>query len=82
MGDLDRQFQQMSEMAERHGVSLVEAAKAGIINRADLVTLIERCLACPEPEATCMDAAAHGKATASPKGCANRAVLEGLRGLV
>lgn len=70
-------------MARRHGVSLSEAMRQGILCRADFARMVEVCRHCPGIPAVCEEMAEdHDNAGAAPDWCGNRTVLEGLRGLV
>lgn len=81
--DIDLHFFLTRAMAMRHGVNLSEAMHQGILSRPDFAAMIDRCRCCPGSPADCRDFQEdHAKATAAPGWCANRAVLEGLRGLV
>lgn len=81
--DVDLHFYLTRAMARRHGVSLSEAMRQGILSRSDFAEMIARCRACPGSPAGCdgFDED-HDCGTAAPDWCANQAVLEGLRGLV
>ncbi len=82
-GELDRHFFLTRAMARRHGVNLSEAMHQGILTRTDFAAMITRCRDCPGAPADCHDFAEdHDQGTVAPDWCANKAVLEGLRGLV
>ncbi|MBS0565617.1 MAG: hypothetical protein JSR87_14450 [Proteobacteria bacterium] len=83
LSDLDLHFLLTRAMARRHGVSLSEAIRQGILSRADFDAMIHRCRTCPGAPADCAELAEdHEAAGAAPDWCGNRQVLEGLRGLV
>jgi len=70
-------------MALRHGVSLSQAMRQGILARADFAAMVSNCRVCPGAPERCRDLIEdHDAAAAAPDWCANRTILEGLRGLV
>lgn len=81
--DVDLHFFLTRAMARRHGVSLSDAMHQGILARPDFAAMIDFCRCCPGTPADCREFQEdHANATAAPDWCANRHVLEGLRGLV
>jgi hypothetical protein len=70
-------------MALRHGVSLSQAMRQGILARADFADMVSNCRVCPGAPERCRDLIEdHDAAAVAPEWCANRTILEGLRGLV
>lgn len=70
------------EKARRHGVEVGQAVQEGILNLDDLLAVLANCRSCRENP---LHERSHADATAplqAPDYCANRHVLEGLRGLV
>lgn len=61
----------------RHGVDIGGALAAGLVSPADFRAVLSACRICRDR------AAQHDRsAPAAPESCANRALLEGLRGIV
>ncbi len=80
--DIDLHFYLTRAMAQRHGVNLSEAMHQGILSRPDFAAMIDRCRHCPGTPADCHDFQEdHDNAAAAPDWCANRSILENLRGL-
>src|SRR5690606_21717328 len=81
--EIELHFWLTRAMARRHGVNLSEAMHMGILDRAAFARMMNRCRDCPGGPAECRDFQEdHENATVAPDWCANKAVLEGLRGLV
>lgn len=82
-GEIERHLFLIRAMARRHGVSLSQAMQEGILTRADFAAIVDRCRLCPDGAGVCAGLPDdHAVTDAAPLDCANRAVLEGLRGLV
>lgn len=68
------------EFAERHGVDLGGAIHGGLLTLEDFVAVLQSCRECQDGSGRRHE---HPEGLeAAPDWCANRAVLEGLRGLV
>ncbi|MCV2869587.1 DUF6455 family protein [Defluviimonas sp. WL0002] len=68
------------DFAERHGVDLGGAVHGGLLTIEDFVALLQSCRECQDGSGRRHE---HPEGTdAAPAWCANRTVLEGLRGLV
>lgn len=68
------------DLAERHGVDLGGAVHGGLLTLEDFVALLSQCRDCQDGAGRRHD---HPEgAQTAPDWCANRAVLEGLRGMV
>ena len=66
----------------RHGVDIGGAVHAGMLTPEDFRALLAACRACEDGHSL-RDQPGHDRsAAAAPDWCANRAVLEGLRGIV
>lgn len=66
----------------RHGVDIGEALTAGLVSPEDFRAVLRACRRCRDGEAL-HEGALHDRcAPAAPDSCANRALLEGLRGIV
>ncbi len=65
----------------RHGVDLGAALTTGLMSPVDFHAVLSACRACREGEAL-RDMGHDRMAPAAPENCANRAILEGLRGFV
>ena len=66
----------------RHGVDIGSAVQTGLISSEDFRTLLAACRDCDEGR-TMREASGHDRtAAAAPDWCANRHVLEALRGIV
>ena len=70
------------EETRRHGVDVGCAVQAGILTPDDLRAMLATCRACDEGYALRGQPGHDRTAVESPEWCANRAVLEGLRGIV
>lgn len=82
-GEIERHLFLIRAMARRHGVSLSQAMQEGILTRTDFAAMVDCCRACPDGAEVCAGRPDdHDTADAAPQDCANRAVLDGLRGLV
>ena len=66
----------------RHGVDIGQAVHAGILTIDDFRAVLAHCRACPDRRGQSADASTTLPDCTSPDWCANRAVLEGLRGIV
>lgn len=65
----------------RHGVDLGTALTTGLVSPIDFHAVLSACRACRDGAA--LHGADHDRcAPAAPETCANRAILEGLRGIV
>ena len=68
------------DFAERHGVDLGGAIHGGILTIEDFVAVLQSCRECQDGSGRRHE---HPEGNeAAPDWCANRAILEGLRGLV
>ncbi len=68
------------DLGERHGVDLSGAIHGGILTLEDFVAVLASCRECQDGSGRRHE---HPEGTdAAPDWCANRTVLEGLRGLV
>lgn len=66
----------------RHGVDIGAAVQTGMLTAEDFRALLAACRSCEEGEAARCEPGHDRIALASPDGCANRGVLEALRGIV
>ncbi|MCB2117398.1 MAG: hypothetical protein KDE00_14155 [Rhodobacteraceae bacterium] len=66
----------------RHGVDIGDAMQTGILTVEDFRALLAACSACDDGRALRGAPGHDRRAAVSPDWCANRAVLEGLRGVV
>ena len=66
----------------RHGVDIGCAIQTGILTPDDFRALLAACSACDDGRAMRGAPGHDRRAAAAPDWCANRAVLEGLRGVV
>lgn len=67
--------------ARRHGVDLAAALAGGLVSAEDFRTILAACRVCAD--AAGAEAALHDTcADKTPESCANRAILDGLRGIV
>lgn len=81
--DIDVHFWLTRGLARRLGINLTEAMRSGVLTRADFATMVARCRNCEAGVQACIGYLAE-MPTASdtaPERCANRALLETLRGL-
>ncbi len=70
------------EDTRRHGVDIGEAVQAGMLTLDDFRAVLAYCRACPDGHAL-RETPGHDRSAAeTPPWCANRVVLEGLRGIV
>jgi hypothetical protein len=67
------------QVGERHGVNVGRALHEGVVSTDDLSEMLARCRACPDHAGE--DVSAH-EAEVLPDTCANRDLLQNLRGLV
>ena len=67
------------EDRHHHGVDIAAALQGGLLSTADCERLLAACVACRQAPERAGRAVAPG---AAPDWCANRPVLEALRGLV
>ncbi|WP_347311074.1 DUF6455 family protein [Defluviimonas sp. SAOS-178_SWC] len=70
------------EETRRHGVDVGCAVQAGILTPDDFRAMLEMCRVCDEGQALRGQPGHDRTAAEAPDWCANRAVLEGLRGIV
>lgn len=70
------------EETRRHGVDIGEAMQSGILSPEDFRALLASCRDCREGRAIRQEPGHDRRALHAPDWCANRAVLEGLRGIV
>lgn len=67
--------------ARRHGVDLAAALASGLMSAEDFRTILAACRTCSDAAGAA--AALHEACAATtPETCANRAILDGLRGIV
>jgi hypothetical protein len=66
----------------RHGVVVGQALLTGILSLTDFHTMLANCRVCPNGPATSVPKTETATLPQTPDWCANRAILEGLRGLV
>ena len=67
-------------MARAIGLNLTAAVAEGLLTRADLARLVDRCTACGQVTRCSAWLGSHVSAAALPDYCANRDELEALRG--
>ncbi len=66
----------------RHGVDIGEAVQTGMLTAEDFRALLAACRTCEDGQVLRCEPGHDRTAEASPEWCANRAVLEALRGIV
>jgi len=66
----------------RHGVDIGEAVQTGMLTAEDFRALLAACRTCDDGQAVRCEPGHDRTARAAPDWCANRTVLEGLRGIV
>lgn len=66
----------------RHGVDLGSALAAGLMSPADFTMILRACRSCRHGPDLHPDATEDRCAPSAPANCANREILEGLRGIV
>lgn len=66
----------------RHGVDIGAAIQTGVLNADDFRALLAACRTCDDGMAVRCEPGHDRTARESPDWCANRAVLEALRGIV
>jgi len=67
--------------ARRHGVDLAAALSTGLMSAADFQAILSACRICVDAAGSAA-ASLDPCAPVTPEGCANRAILDGLRGIV
>jgi hypothetical protein len=68
--------------ARRHGVDLAAALAGGLVSPEDFRAILAACRVCGDAAGTAAPASRDGCADRTPESCANRAILDGLRGIV
>ncbi len=80
--DIDVHFWLTRGLARRMGVNLTEAMRSGVLTRGDFAQMVARCRGCTAGMQTCIGYLSEADPSQGvPDGCANKAILEDLRGL-
>ena len=80
--DIDVHFWLTRGLARRMGVNLTEAMRFGVLTRTDFAQMVSRCRECSAGVQACISFLAEADpAQGLSDACANKSILEDLRGL-